>query len=65
MLRAKIIAKATQEGSSKPEHELTFEEMNTINYIGGYIIKQLHSKVIIKKQYVMPYCFYSQIFQQG
>ena len=52
MLRAKVTAKITQEDSSKPDHELTFEEMNTINYIGGYIIQQLHSKVITKKAYV-------------
>jgi len=52
MLRAKVTVISTQENSNKPVYELTFEEMNTINYIGGYIIKQLHSKVIIKKAYV-------------
>ena len=49
-LRAKV---KTEDGiSSKPDHQLTFEEMNTINYIGRYIIKKLHDKVITKKAFV-------------
>ena len=52
MLRAKVNTKTKCADSSNPEHQLTFEEMNTINYIGGYIIKQLHTKVVTKKEYV-------------
>ena len=54
MLRAKLKTTSAQEGadSSKVEHGLTFKEQNTINYIGGYIVKQLHTKVVTKKDYV-------------
>ena len=38
--------------NSTETSELTFEERNAINYIGGYVIKQLHSKVVTKKSYV-------------
>jgi len=34
------------------QEELTFEEKNAINYIGGYIIKQLHTKVVTRKNLV-------------
>ena len=34
------------------QDELTFEEKNAVNYIGGYIIKQLHTKVVTRKNLV-------------
>ena len=53
MLREKVKTSAQEEaGSSKVEYGLNFEEQNTINYIGGYIVKQLHTKVVTKKDYV-------------
>ena len=38
--------------NSTETSELTFEERNAINYISGYVIKQLHSKLVTKKSYV-------------
>ena len=50
MLREKVKTGAQEEaGSSKVEYELTFEEQNTINYTG---VKQLHTKVVTKEDYV-------------
>lgn len=34
------------------DEELSFEEKNAINYIGGYIIKQLHTRVVTRKNFV-------------
>jgi len=53
MLHAKLQSmQQTTSQDSTDAAELTFEERNAINYIGGYVIKQLHSKLVTKKSYV-------------
>ena len=48
------LRQSSNSGSEDTEivSELTFEERSAINYIGGYIVKQLHSKLVTKKSYV-------------
>jgi len=50
MLQTKVKAASNMdalgEATNVHDGELFFEEKNPINYIGGYIIKQLHSKVV-------------------
>ena len=56
MLHIKLqsLRQPSNSGSKDTEtvSELTFEERSAINYIGGYIVKQLHSKLVTKKSYV-------------
>jgi len=54
MLREKVKekGKAAENDSGEQDYKLSFEELNTINYIGGYIIKKLHGQFVTKKVYV-------------
>ena len=57
MLQAKVKAAGQSSSSGEADDDvqdvvLTFEEKNAINYIGGYIVKQLHSKIVTRKSHV-------------
>jgi len=64
MLQAKVkVASNTDalgEATNVHDGELSFE---TINYIGGYIIKQLHSKVVTSL--LMHYNYCNLTYQQA
>jgi len=52
--QAKVKAASTTDTLDIDVHdeELSFEEKNTMNYIGGYIKKQLHTKIVARKNFV-------------
>ena len=54
LLQARVKAASTTDTLDIDVHdeELSFEEKNAINYIGGYIIKQLHTRVVTRKNFV-------------
>ena len=54
LLQARVKAASTTDTLNIDVHneELSFEEKNAINYIGGYIIKQLHTRVVTRKNFV-------------
>jgi len=56
MLQVKVKAASNMdalgEATNVHDEKLSFEEKNAINYIGGYIIKQLHTAVVTRKNLI-------------